>query len=218
MIETLTVTMQSKDQAADDIKSQFPELAKKTTFLWVGLFTSNFWSFPMMKPTEIVSPSTLFNHPTHVPHPNNPSPKPGSYGAHITLQPVPPTTHLYYSGDVDTNVGVFTSAILAKPHISTPAKYAFVYTEQGPYRDYFQAWSEVTGKRVTFVQVGQEEYEDVWGKEFGAELGVMFRSFEPESDWGKPYGGDVVTAEDLGIRKEELLGLKETLEREKHRL
>ena len=68
------------------------------------------------------------------------------------------------------------------------------------------------------MQVGQEEYESVWGKEFGAELAVMFRSFEPESDWGKPYGGDVVTAEDLGIGRDQLLGLKETLEREKHRL
>ena len=120
--------------------------------------------------------------------------------------------------DVDTNVGVFASAILANPQISTPAKYAFVYTEAGPYRDYYAAWSEVTGKRVTFVQVGQEEYESVWGKEFGEELAVMFKSFEPESDWGKPYGGDVVTAEDLGIKRGELLGLKETLEREKERL
>jgi hypothetical protein len=66
--------------------------------------------------------------------------------------------------------------------------------------------------------VGQEEYQSVWGKEFGEELAVMFRSFEPESDWGKPYGGDVVTAEELGIKREELLGLKETLEREKGRL
>jgi NAD(P)-dependent dehydrogenase (short-subunit alcohol dehydrogenase family) len=46
---------QSKDQAADDIKAQFPDLSKKTTFLWVGFFTSNIWSYPMMKPIEIVS-------------------------------------------------------------------------------------------------------------------------------------------------------------------
>ena len=66
MIDTLTITAQGKDQAADDIKAQFPSLAKKTTFLWVGLFTSNFWQFPMMKPTEIVSLPSLLNapHPT----------------------------------------------------------------------------------------------------------------------------------------------------------
>ena len=215
MIDTLTITAQGKDQAADDIKAQFPSLAKKTTFLWVGLFTSNFWQFPMMKPTEIVSPSSFSGQ--RISPADNLS-QPGSYGAHITLQPVPASTHIYYSGDVDTNIGVFASAILAKPQISTPAKYAFVYTEQGPYSDYYQAWSEVTGKRVTFVQVGQEQYESVWGKEFGEELAVMFKSFEPESDWGRPYGGDVVTAQDLGIKREELLGLKETLKREKNRL
>ena len=68
------------------------------------------------------------------------------------------------------------------------------------------------------MQVGQEQYESVWGKEFGEELAVMFKSFEPESDWGRPYGGDVVTAQDLEIKREELLGLKETLKREKNRL
>jgi hypothetical protein len=69
MIGSLTIAAtQGKDQAADDIKSQFPELAKKTTFLWVGLFTSNFWQFPMMKPTEIVSPLSLPNQTHHLPH------------------------------------------------------------------------------------------------------------------------------------------------------
>jgi hypothetical protein len=125
---------------------------------------------------------------------------------------------MYYAGDEQTNAGVFVSAILAKPDVSTPAKYAFVYTEQGPYRDYFQAWAEVAGRRTTFVQISQAEYESVWGKEFGEEIAIMLKSFEPEADWTKPYGKDVVTAEDLGIRKEELIGLREALEREKHRL
>ena len=63
IVETLTSQYtnqcaQSKDQAADDIKAQYPDLAKKTTFLWVGFFTSNLWSYPMMKPIEIVSLTT----------------------------------------------------------------------------------------------------------------------------------------------------------------
>jgi hypothetical protein len=60
--------VQGKDQAADDIKSTLPELAKKTTFLWVGLFTSNFWSYPMMKPIEIVS---TISESTNLLDPNN---------------------------------------------------------------------------------------------------------------------------------------------------
>ena len=40
--------------AADELKKTMPELAKKTTFLWVGIFPSNFYQFPMMKPAELV--------------------------------------------------------------------------------------------------------------------------------------------------------------------
>ena len=46
-----------KDRAADKIKESLPELAKKTTFLWVAYFTSNL--FGMMKPLEIVSESLV---------------------------------------------------------------------------------------------------------------------------------------------------------------
>lgn len=48
-------TFQSKDKAADKIKAELQDLAKKTTFLWLGMFASNFWAFPMMIPTELVS-------------------------------------------------------------------------------------------------------------------------------------------------------------------
>lgn len=125
---------------------------------------------------------------------------------------------MFYAGDTETNPGVFVSAILAKPQVSTPAKYAFVYTEQGPFRDYYQAWSEVTGRRITYVQASQADYEAIWGKDFGGEMAVMFQAYEKEGDWGKAHKPDVITAEDLEIEKGELVGLKETLEREKRRL
>jgi hypothetical protein len=41
---------------------------------------------------------------------------------------------------------------------------------------------------------------------------------EAESDWTAAHKADVITAEDLGINEGELVGLRETLEREKHRL
>jgi hypothetical protein len=81
-----------------------------------------------------------------------------------------------------------------------------------------QAWSDVTGKRATYVQVSQEQYEAIWGKEFGEEMAIMFRSFEPEKDWGKAHAPDVITAEELGIERGTLVGLRECLEREKGRL
>ena len=42
-----------KDRASDHIKQSTPDLAKKTTFLWVGWFPSNLWIYEGLKPTEI---------------------------------------------------------------------------------------------------------------------------------------------------------------------
>jgi hypothetical protein len=41
---------------------------------------------------------------------------------------------------------------------------------------------------------------------------------EVESDWTAAHKGEVVTAKELGIERGELIGLRETLERERHRL
>ena len=146
------------------------------------------------------------------------TPQPGSQGSHIWLQPTAPSTNIFYAGDTETNTGVFVSAILAHPGVSTPAKVAFVFTEQGPYKEYLQAWIEVTGRRATYLQVSQQDYEGVWGKEFGEEMALGLNISEVESDWRAAHKADVVTAEELGIGRGELVGLRETLEREKHRL
>lgn len=57
--------LQSKNKASDWVKAELPELAKKTTFLWLGIFPSNFWTYPMTKPAMLVSchnPSLLPPH------------------------------------------------------------------------------------------------------------------------------------------------------------
>jgi hypothetical protein len=46
-----------KDRASYKISEAMPDLAKKTTFLWVGWFPSNMWVCKGLKPTEIVSQS-----------------------------------------------------------------------------------------------------------------------------------------------------------------
>jgi hypothetical protein len=84
--------------------------------------------------------------------------------------------------------------------------------------DYLQAWIDVTGRRATYVQVSQPDYEGVWGKEFGEEMSLGLNVSEVESDWTAAHKGEVVTAKELGIERGELIGLRETLERERHRL
>ncbi|KAK4542907.1 hypothetical protein LTR36_006096 [Oleoguttula mirabilis] len=180
-----------KDRAADKIKESMPELAKKTTFLWVGWFASNL--FALLRPFEL----------------------PGSYGAHVVIQPCKPETIMWVT-DVEHNVGAYVNAVLAKPSISLPAKYVSVHTDILPYKDVFTIWSEVSGKRCEYIECSAEQYERMYGV-FGAELASQYKLNAAAPDWGKAHGTEVVTAEELGIAGE-LLDLKQSLEANKDKL
>ncbi|KAK3070132.1 hypothetical protein LTR53_010991 [Teratosphaeriaceae sp. CCFEE 6253] len=186
--------MDTKDRAADEIK-KMPDLAKKTTFLWIGLFPSNFWNFPMMTPI----------------------PLPNSYGTNVYIQPCKPDAHMFVAGDVDHNIGAFVHAILAKPDVSLPAKFAFCYSDAMPFDQMLAAWSEVTGKRATFLECSKAEYGEMWGI-FGQELALQFAAIEAQPDWAAPYPGEVVTAADLGLKPEDLVDLKGVLDKNKDKL
>lgn len=191
----------------DIIKETLPSVAKKTTFLWIGFFTSNFYNHPMSKPVEVVS---LFSNDARRKQDTD-SMQPNTNGSHVFIQPIPPSLHIYYAGDVEHNAGVFVNAILKNPAVSLPAKYAFLYTSQGSMQQYLQAWIDVTGRRTTFVTVSLDEYEQIWGP-YGKEIGLMLKAFEPVNDWTKPYQPDVIAAKDLGIAEDELVDLKAALE------
>ncbi|KAK5132627.1 hypothetical protein LTR08_008826 [Meristemomyces frigidus] len=183
--------MDTKDRAADKIKSSLPDLAQKTTFLWIGLFVSNFWTFPMMRPTEL----------------------PNSYGSHIYTQPCAGTTYLNISGNVEHNLGSFVNAVLRKPEISLPAKYALVYTNAMTIDEMLAVWSEVTGKRVTFVQCTSAEYESLWGP-YGKELALQFKALEAQPDWTVAHKPNVIT----GIPEGDLVDLRAALTLDKEKL
>ncbi|KAI5198318.1 hypothetical protein E4T39_06873 [Aureobasidium subglaciale] len=182
--------LQGKDKAADVIKRSLPAVAEKTTFMWLGFFTSNFYENPMLKPIEMQN----------------------AHGSHIYIQPADPSLHLPFAGDISHNVGIFVSAILNRPEISLPAKYAFLYTSQGTFQDYLQAWINVTGRKTVFVSTSLESYEQMWGP-FGKEIGLMFKAFAGVDDWTVPYGADVVTAVDLGIPEDTLVDLQPALQK-----
>ncbi|THW13254.1 hypothetical protein D6D19_08883 [Aureobasidium pullulans] len=179
-----------KDKAADVIKQSLPAVAEKTTFMWLGFFTSNFYENPMLKPIEMQN----------------------AHGSHVFIQPANPSLHFPFAGDVSHNVGIFVSAILNRPDISLPAKYAFMYTSQGTFQDYLQAWINVTGRKTVFVPTSLESYEQMWGP-FGKEIGLMFKAFAGVDDWTVPYGADVVTAVDLGIPEDTLIDLQPALQK-----
>jgi hypothetical protein len=121
---------------------------------------------------------------------------------------------LPFAGDVENNAGLFVKAILANPEVSLPAKYAFLYTSQGTFQDYLQAWINVTGRRTTFVTTSLEKYEQMWGP-YGTEIGLMLKACEGVSDWAEAYKSDVVTAKDLKIPEGTLVDLQAALEKDK---
>ncbi|TKA74598.1 hypothetical protein B0A55_05430 [Friedmanniomyces simplex] len=182
-----------KDKAADEIKRSMPDLAAKTTFLWIGWFVSNMWT--LLRPMEV----------------------PGTYGGHVWLVPCAASTPMYMT-DVATNVGVFVHHLLAKPHLSLPAKYVSVHTDILPYGEALKAWSAVSGKRAEYIEISDEVCEGLMGM-FGKELASQLRMNEKAGgDWGRPYGKDFVTGEDLGIPASELLNLRQSLEANKEKL
>jgi hypothetical protein len=140
--------------------------------------------------------------------------QPNSYGSHVYIQPSPSTLRLPFAGDVENNTGLFVKAILANPEVSLPAKYTFLYTSQGTFQDYLQAWINVTGRRTTFVTTSLEKYEQIWGP-YGTEIGLMLKACEGVSDWSEAYGSDVVTAKDLKIPEGTLVDLQAALEKDK---
>lgn len=128
------------------------------------------------------------------------------------------STPIPCAGDVENNVGHFVKAILAKPEVSLPAKYAFLYTSQGTFQDYLQAWINVTGRRTTFVTTTLENYEQMWGPH-GLEVGLMLKACEGVStSWADAYGSDVVSAKDLSVSEGTLIGLQAALEKDKELL
>lgn len=51
--------MEYKAQVDDHIRKNLPELAKKTTFLWIGWYPTNMAFLPLIKPMEVVSLETI---------------------------------------------------------------------------------------------------------------------------------------------------------------
>lgn len=123
----------------------------------------------------------------------------------------------FIAGDIESNIGTFVKAILNKPEKSLPAKYAFVYSDAMPFNKMLACWSEVTGRRATFLECSKEQYAEMWGL-FGQELGQQWKALEAQPDWTAPYQGEVVTADDLGIKSGDLVNLKAALMKDKDKL
>ncbi|KAF2229337.1 NAD(P)-binding protein [Viridothelium virens] len=183
--------MDYKATVDDYIKKELPELAKKTTFLCIAFYGANLAGIPFMKPLEL----------------------PMSGGKYIWAQPTPSTALLPLTGNGSHNVGVFVRAIISHPE-KTRGKYMNVKTEVLTFQQILNIWSEVSGKEAVYAELGVEEYEKLWGPA-GTEMAMQYKFGQvAKGDWEvlMREKGVLVQPEEVGIRKGDLLDLRQTLE------
>ena len=174
-----------KAQADAYLLREMPELAAKTTFLWVGFYGTNMAYFPPLKPTPLATA-----------------------GTHVWIQPISADTVLPITGDAGINTGIYVRSILAQPSISLPAKYVASQTETLTMGQMLQVWEKVTGKQAKYLECSPEGYDGLWpmmGKELGLQL--KFNKWAP--DLGVLKEG-LLTEKELGIQ-EGLVGFEEAL-------
>jgi len=155
------------------IRDKFPELAKKTTFLWHGFYITNIAYLPMLQPTLLATS-----------------------GKHIILRPCPGSTIVPSAGDPGHNTGIFVKAILANPSL-THGRYTSVLTDTLSFDNLFGLWSKVTGKPITTVGCSVDDYNKLWpvaGEEFAKQL--AYHTEVP--DW-TANAEKQLSAEELGI-------------------
>ncbi|KAK0482758.1 putative hscarg dehydrogenase [Armillaria novae-zelandiae] len=173
----------------DEYIFSLPDLAKKTTFFWAGFYATNLGSFI----TPIKQES----------------------GKYAWVMPCKPSATAPMMGLTNANVGVFVSAILAKPEITLPSKFVLGSVETLTMGKVLELWGEVNGVETVFVQKDLEEYEASFpaGPVFGKELGLNMKFFEfGMGGWAK-RGEEILTKEDLGIEAAALVNTKQTFER-----
>ncbi|KAK0497604.1 putative hscarg dehydrogenase [Armillaria luteobubalina] len=179
----------SKAHVDEYIISSLPDLAMKTTFFWAGFYATNLGYF--MPPIKQES------------------------GKYAWALPCKSSAAAPMMGLTSANVGVFVSAILAKPEITLPSKYVLGSVETLTMGQVLELWGEVNGVDTVYVQKGLEDYEASFpaGPVFGKELGLNMKFFEFGMDGWAKKGEGILTKEDLGIKDAALVNTKKTFER-----
>lgn len=174
------------------IRKEYPNLAAKTTFLYVGYYANNIANVPTAKP---------FTYP-------------GSYGVYLWLMPVSREAVIPCAGDANINIGVFAKAILEQPEKSL-GRYAAVVVDTPTHGEWLALWAAVTGKRAAYLQVNGTDLAKAFGQA-GEEFFASKKVFEENPRWAFD-DDDPLLGADLGIEKD-LVGTKACFESLKDKL
>lgn len=128
------------------------------------------------------------------------------------MVPTKPDARILLSGDMSVNPGIWVrQSIASAPH--SFGKYANVALEKWTFQEMVDVWSEITGKKCVFVECSIEAYSALWGPG-GHELGLQFKFGELCDPWEEKE--DHISAKDLAIDVEEVVGFRGTIEALKH--
>jgi len=162
------------------IRTELPDLLKKTTFLWVTWYHANY-TFPMFTPYFI---------PTA--------------GKYVQFANFSPETPIQTIGDVSVNLGNFVSAIVENADRTRDGRTVLAATETWTAGEMLQAWAGAQNPpvRAQMVRVDGGAYRELWPL-WAEEMGVMMEFWDEyaEKSWTDPKGGVVLTGKDLGVEK-----------------
>ncbi|KAL9624903.1 MAG: hypothetical protein Q9160_000950 [Pyrenula sp. 1 TL-2023] len=199
-----------KETVDEHIKTELPELAKKTTFVFMGFYPSNMAYFPFLKFLELVSiesspfPKTVLTSGSDW--------QPMSFGGYLLMAPGSGDIVVPIAGDVENNTGLFVQAIVEHPEASLPAKYVDIRTDDLQFEEMTKIWSDVTGKRGTYVAAPADKFKAIWGA-YGEEWGAQVAFMAEGIDWASGIKESLVEWKNLGVTRADYLDFQQSLEK-----
>ncbi|KAF9697517.1 hypothetical protein EKO04_004379 [Ascochyta lentis] len=181
----LTPHMDYKANVDARIKSELPNLAAKTTYLYFGYYPQNMAFFPLIKPIE---------------YPGN--------GHFIQTLPTKPDAKILLSGDMTVNPGIWVRQVLATGE-EAYGKYANIGLEKWTFQEMLDVWSEITGKKGVFIETTIDAWTELWGPA-GNELGLQFKFGEMCDPW--EVDDKFISPKELSIDANEVVGFRGTIE------
>ncbi|KAL4868455.1 hypothetical protein BDV12DRAFT_197326 [Aspergillus spectabilis] len=156
-----TPHFESKASADEYFLSNLPELAAKTTFLWVPYYASNL-TFPLFTPILLKTS--------------------GQYG---WVQPAGASTPITTIGDQRKNVGIFVEAVIGQPELAK-GRYVLAEVETLTNGELLERWGEVTGNSTLYIPSSLNAYDKLFPS-WGLDTGVMLQFWEAAGakSWSK---------------------------------
>ncbi|KAF5849418.1 hypothetical protein GGP41_006367 [Bipolaris sorokiniana] len=167
------------------IKSELPQLAAITTYLYFGYYPQNMAFFPICKPIEY--PDT---------------------GRWVQALPTKPDAKVLLAGDMSVNPGIWVRQVLATGSKAF-GRCANVALEKWTFQQMVDVWSEVTGKNCVYAEISPETATQLHGLA-GAELSLQFKYGEACDPW--EVTDDFISPEEFGIDPKEVVGFRGTIQ------